>query len=193
MYHKFELSSLIRTLFAFPRVPSYTYKPLYGPPDAIRLILLQPAPFLSSPITCRLIETSWLAESTTTPSPSKPQSKSQSQTQPPKGYTALSYTWGTTPSPSPSPSSNSDLKPITIDGRPFHITPNLHTALTHLRSTSPRKELRVWADSLCIDQSSISERNLHVSHMRSIYSFANQTVIFLGSSTPGSDALLTAI
>ncbi|KAH6717931.1 heterokaryon incompatibility protein-domain-containing protein [Leptodontidium sp. MPI-SDFR-AT-0119] len=184
MHHKFELSSLIRTLFAFPRIPSYTYKPLYGPPDAIRLVILQPAPFITSPINCRIIETSWGAESlsksksiptlktTTTPPASQPSNK---------GYAALSYTWGTS-----SPST-----PISIDGRPFNITPNLHTALQHLRS--PRTETRLWADSLCIDQSSTSERNLHVTHMREIYSAARETLIFLGQGTPGSDALLHAI
>ncbi|KAH7370541.1 heterokaryon incompatibility protein-domain-containing protein [Rhexocercosporidium sp. MPI-PUGE-AT-0058] len=188
MHHKFELSSLVRTLFAFPRVPSYTYKPLHGPPDAIRLILLQPAPFKTSPINCRVIETSWGAESPikSNASPNSipnlnPTTSSPPPTSTQKGYTALSYRWG----------SSSPPTPISIDGRPFNITPNLHLALTHLRS--PRTETRLWADSLSIDQSSTSERNLHVSHMREIYSAARETLIFLGEGTPGSDALLHAI
>ncbi len=180
MYHKFELSSLLRTLLAFPHVPSYTYKPLHGPPDAIRLILLQPAPFISSPISCRIIETAWKHEQTTVyPTTKRKNGLADSSAQ--KGYTALSYTWG----------SSTQKTRIEIDGRPFHITSNLHTALQHLRSQ--RKEVRIWADSLCINQNDIEERNLHVSQMREIYSAANETTIFLGEATPGSDCLLSAI
>lgn len=180
MYHKFELSSLIRTLLAFPHVPSYTYKPLHGPLDAIRLILLQPAPFISSPISCRVIESSWGHEHTSS-SPTVKHKHGRTISSPQKGYMALSYTWG----------SSTQKSRIEIDGRPFHITSNLHTALQHLRSQ--RTEVRIWADSLCINQNDVEERNLHVSHMREIYSAANETTIFLGEATPGSDTLLNAI
>jgi hypothetical protein len=37
------------------------------------------------------------------------------------------------------------------------------------------------------------ERNRHVRQMRSIYSAANETTIFLGEATEGSDALLHAM
>lgn len=168
-YHKFQLSTIIQTILAFPRIPSYSYKPLTGPQDAIRLVLLQPAPFVSSPISCRMVESSWGSESI--------QNGRANQ----KGYTALSYTWG-----SPLPQGR-----IEIDGRPFHITQNLELALRHLRA--PRTVVRLWADSLCINQEDIDERNLHVSQMRSIYSAAQSTTIFLGEATPGSDALFHAI
>jgi hypothetical protein len=126
MYHKFQFSSIVRTLLAFPRIPSYSYKPLDGPSDSIRLILLQPAPFLTSPIRCRVIETVW--------------SREKFESSALKGFVALSYTWG-----NPIPKSE-----IEIDGRPFEITRNLELALRHLRRQ--RTELRLWADSICINQ-----------------------------------------
>jgi hypothetical protein len=167
MHHKFQLSSVFRALLAFPRIPSYTYKPLDKPSESIRLVALQPSPFISSPIQCRVIETSWVEE--------------KSETSHLKGFVALSYTWG-----SPHPKST-----ISIDGRPFEITRNLEKALRHLRL--PRTELRLWADSICINQSDDEEKNRHVRQMRSIYSAGNETTIFLGEATEGSDVLLSAI
>lgn len=167
MYHKFELSSIIRTLLAFPRVPYYTYKPLDGPFDAIRLLLLQPAPFRTSPIQCQVIETSWRQE--------------VARDSVGKGYSALSYTWGDT----------SQKSRIEIDGRYFYVTKNLEQALRHLRLQ--RTTVRLWADSLCINQDDVEERNLHVSQMRQIYEAALQTHIFLGEATDGSDILLGSI
>lgn len=167
MYHKFELSSIFRTLLAFPRVPYYTYRPLGGPSDAIRLILLQPAPFRTSPIRCQVIETTWGQE--------------RARQEKRKGYSALSYTWGDT----------SQRPRIEIDGRHFHVTKNLEQALRHLRLQ--RTNVRLWVDSLCINQDDIEERNLHVSQMRQIYDAAMQTNIFLGEATEGSDTLLSSI
>jgi hypothetical protein len=113
-----------------------------------------------------VIETSWAKEK------SGPTSR---------GYMALSYTWG-----SPKPQAK-----IEIDGRPFYITKNLELALRHLRSR--RMELKLWADSICINQEDVEERNQHVRQMRAIYSAANETTIFLGEATEGSDVLFNAI
>lgn len=163
MYHKLQLSSIFRAILAFPRIHHYTYRPLDGPTDSIRLILLQPALYLTSPIRCRLVETTWRHEKVG------------------QGYVSLSYTWG-----SPLPRST-----IEIDGRPFEITRNLELALRYLRL--PRNELRLWADGICINQDDTQERNQHVTQMRSIYSAAKETTIFLGEATEGSDILLNAI
>lgn len=116
-----------------------------------------------------MIESSWGSESTQTGHLNQ------------KSYTALSYTWG-----DPLPKAK-----IEIDGRPFHITQNLERALRHLRAS--RIAVKLWADSLCINQEDVEERNFHVSQMRSIYSAAQSTAIFLGEATEGSDALLHAI
>jgi hypothetical protein len=54
------------------------------------------------------------------------------------GFEALSYTWG-------------DPKatlPITLHGKPHHITKNLEVALRHLRY--PERERTLWVDALCI-------------------------------------------
>ena len=167
MQPKLGLSSAFRTLIAFPRVPAYSYKPLSIAPDAIRLVLVQPAPFFVSPICCRMIETSWTHE--------------EGGTTFDRGYVSLSYCWGDT---------IRDI-PIEIDGRQFYITRNLELALRYLRLQ--RKELRLWADSICVDQDNIKERNWHVMHMRSIYSAARETTLFLGDSTKESDTLINAI
>jgi hypothetical protein len=114
-----------------------------------------------------VIETSWSQEKT--------------QSSDLKGFVALSYTWG-----NPIPKSK-----IEIDGRPFEITRNLELALRHLRLQ--RTELRLWADSICINQDDTEERNRHVRQMRLIYSAAKETTIFLGKATEGSDVLLNAM
>lgn len=98
-----------------------------------------------------------------------------------RDYAALSYTWG-----SPKPQAK-----IEIDGRPFYITQNLDLALRHLRLR--RKELKLWADSICINQEDVEERNQHVRQMREIYSAAKETTIFIGEATEGSDVLFNAI
>lgn len=167
MHHKLELFSIFRTLLAFPRVPHYTYKPLGGSSAAIQLLVMQPAPFHTSLLRCQVIESSW--------------SQEQYGDVMTKGYSALSYTWGDI----------AQRSRIEIDGRQFHITKNLEQALRQLRQQ--RGSVRLWADSLCINQMDTEERNLHVSQMREIYSAAKRTDIFLGEATQGSNALLYAI
>jgi hypothetical protein len=167
MHHKFGLSRISRVLLTLPRAPNYIYKPLNGASDAIRLILLQPAPFRTSSIHCQVVETTWSAE--------------RAQNAAGKGYLALSYTWGDL----------SQKSRIEIDGRHFQVTKNLECSLRHLRLE--RSVTRLWADSVCINQEDVEERNLHVSQMRDIYNAATQTTIFLGEATEGSDALLGAI
>ncbi|TVY82833.1 Heterokaryon incompatibility protein 6 OR allele [Lachnellula suecica] len=165
IYRGFALPSLVRTALGLPRVSAY--KPLTGPPDAIRVISLQPAPSPTSPVQCRVIETTWRAE--------------ERRKADRGGYTALSYTWGDATRQSQ----------IELDGRPFDITRNLELALRHIRSE--REEKRLWVDSLCINQEDIGERNQQVAQMRLIYSAAKESLIFLGSAIAGSDALLNAI
>jgi hypothetical protein len=48
----------------------------------------------------------------------------------------------------------------------------------------------MWADAICIDQSSFAERSVQVGLMRDIYSIAKQTVIYLGESDAECEAAL---
>ncbi len=62
-------------------------------------------------------------------------------------FEALSYVWGQA----------GDTFPITVDGATMWVTKNLHQALYQLRY--PDKQRLLWIDALCINQSSIPERN----------------------------------
>ncbi|KAL1843991.1 hypothetical protein VTJ49DRAFT_6395 [Mycothermus thermophilus] len=103
-------------------------------------------------------------------------------------YTALSYTWG---------DPNAPRRRILLNGQPFKIQPNLHSALTHLRQcgigtktqTAPpvphscpgldddsdpalASDLRrkpLWIGAVCINQDDILERNGQVLLMGELY------------------------
>ena len=86
-----------------------------------------------------------------------------------KPYEALSYVWG-------EPVFN---KQIVLDGEQFMITPNLESALRHLRL--PEKERTLWVDSVCINQRDLAERREQVGHMREIYGNCESDVVWLGA------------
>jgi hypothetical protein len=90
-------------------------------------------------------------------------------------YAALSYVWG-----------DSTVKvPMWCNGRRLYITENLHAALIHLRH--PERWFRFWVDAICIDQSSIQDRNNQVSLMKNIYEGADQVFIWLGPADDLTD------
>ncbi|RYC60279.1 hypothetical protein CHU98_g5932 [Xylaria longipes] len=88
-------------------------------------------------------------------------------------YEALSYVW--TPRGSPI-----EATPIQVDDKTIYIGSNLRVALYNLRYLDKPRTL--WIDALCIDQSSVVERNQQVAFMRDIYRSASRTVIWLGDS-----------
>jgi hypothetical protein len=90
-------------------------------------------------------------------------------------YIALSYTWG---------DANVTL-PMTLNGRPFSVTTNLHSALIHLRRMMPN--MMVWIDALCIDQEHPEERGHQVAQMRAIYSDAKRVITWLGPAPDWGD------
>jgi hypothetical protein len=90
-------------------------------------------------------------------------------------YEALSYSWG--------PPVLSSM--IICDGKELSITPNCEAALRRLHQ--PGKPRLVWVDSICIDQTSIPERNQQVKYMGEIYGQAKQVIVWLGESTPQSE------
>ncbi|KAL0256660.1 hypothetical protein SLS55_009056 [Diplodia seriata] len=101
-------------------------------------------------------------------------------------YCALSYVWG-------DPSST---RPILIDGKIFHVTVNLEAALRQLaeelrqRRNSPTW---LWVDAVCINQHDTTERTHQVCQMDQIYRRASRVVIWLGPSTPDSDAAIATL
>jgi hypothetical protein len=81
-------------------------------------------------------------------------------------FAALSYEWA-----APEPK-----RTILVDDEPYDVNPNLFEALLQIRRAaraSNQQSLRLWVDAICIDQTSIEERNAQVPRMRYIYSSAS--------------------
>ncbi|MCJ1430301.1 hypothetical protein MMC29_008218, partial [Sticta canariensis] len=90
-------------------------------------------------------------------------------------YEALSYVWG----------SGYPKSYIHIDDSPMRIMGALDDALRHLRRKTGARY--IWADSICIDQSSIDERNQQVSLMIDVYRTALKVNIWLGLANECSE------
>lgn len=86
----------------------------------------------------------------------------------PVPFTALSYVWG-------SPVTEDA---ISIEDRALPITKTLGVCLRHLRSDS--NAVVLWVDQICIDQRDTKEKEQQVLLMKTIYSRAFNTVIWLG-------------
>ncbi|KAG7285789.1 hypothetical protein NEMBOFW57_008083 [Staphylotrichum longicolle] len=91
-------------------------------------------------------------------------------------YIALSYAWG----------DPTDTVEIELGGRPFRVTTSLVRALRRIRRW--KSLWRFWADAICIDQSSVSEKNHQIPLMSKIYSQARGVVMWLGEE--GDDSQL---
>jgi hypothetical protein len=84
-------------------------------------------------------------------------------------YKALSYAWGRP----------TDTRVIVCGGKKLKIPANLRDALWRIRD--PAEIQLLWADAVCINQSDEQERGHQVKHMSSIYSNAEQVLVWLGS------------
>ncbi len=96
-------------------------------------------------------------------------------------YEALSYTWG----------DNTTPRRILLNGLEHHITPNLESALRHLRCDDRPRAL--WMDQLCINQDDPLERAAQVILMAEIYKRATITVSWLGEASEDSDEAMDLI
>jgi Heterokaryon incompatibility protein (HET) len=99
-------------------------------------------------------------------------------------YEALSYCWGLyaiTPTWwTSTKKKSSKFENIICNGSNVEISSNLGTALYHIRHPRPLRV--IWADALCINQTSEEERAEQVTIMDSIYSNASRTLIWTGNS-----------
>lgn len=90
-------------------------------------------------------------------------------------YEAISYVWG------------SDAKNhiILLSGKTHRITASLSDALHQCRF--PNQSRALWADSICIDQDKLEEKNHQVYMMGRIYSSSQRTLICLGTDPDNRD------
>lgn len=96
-------------------------------------------------------------------------------------FHALSYTWG------PEQPSHS----IQLNGQQFVIRENLYSFFRTLFPSFLSNEHFLWIDQICIDQTSIPERNSQVAMMGEIYGRAGRVVTWLNpdQSETGLSAL----
>ncbi|KAI0111262.1 heterokaryon incompatibility protein-domain-containing protein [Nemania sp. FL0031] len=134
------------------------YRQLSTHRNEIRLLILEPAATPSDHLRCRL--------------------EYVSLDQANHDFVALSYTWGNT-------SHSSNFTQVTLNDKLWGVTVNLYRALVELRS---RGYLKVWADSLCINQEDLEERSQMVLRMGVIYRSAKMVVSFLDASDPSDPA-----
>ncbi|KAH7082833.1 heterokaryon incompatibility protein-domain-containing protein [Paraphoma chrysanthemicola] len=99
-------------------------------------------------------------------------------------YDALSYVWGKYEAQSPS---------IELDGNNFTVTPNLYSALRHIREPVGKDCMNLWVDAVCINQNDLDERNAQVSMMRDIYASAARVIIWLGEEDDDSETTFDAL
>ncbi|TGO27159.1 hypothetical protein BPAE_0046g00210 [Botrytis paeoniae] len=145
-------------------IQQYQYTPLLEP-DAFRVIVIHPALSIKSPLSCSLIHSTLVHYN-----------------QPLiDNHSALSYVWGDA----------NNWRTILVDEKPLLVTASLDSALRHLRDN--KKDIMMWADGICINQSDSEEKNRQVSLMGVIYEVASHTIIFLGETTSETDEIFKSL
>jgi hypothetical protein len=103
-----------------------------------------------------------------------------------ESYEALSYYWG---------EMSSSIPPLRIhekgDVRQIRLTPNLESALRHLRFENSAR--RLWVDAICINQEDKKEKSFQIPIMGRIYSQAKNVCVWLGDPSADSQLAFTLI
>ena len=96
-------------------------------------------------------------------------------------FHALSYVWG----------DQSKTKPITLNGKRFNVTENLHDALIQLPSIDETdSSVLWWIDATCIDQKNLAEKSKQIPKMTEIYASAEAVLAWLGTEPPVHESLI---
>ncbi|KAH6962371.1 heterokaryon incompatibility protein-domain-containing protein [Ilyonectria sp. MPI-CAGE-AT-0026] len=90
-------------------------------------------------------------------------------------YVALSYTWGDA----------ARRVPIYLDNSVAQVTENLSVALQHFEQED--LALRIWIDSICINQNDEAEKNHQVGMMAEIFMRASMVLVWLGPEEGGAE------
>ncbi|THV49869.1 hypothetical protein BGAL_0175g00060 [Botrytis galanthina] len=91
-----------------------------------------------------------------------------------EAYVALSYTWG-------APNNTSYIR---VNGYQHKVTPNLESALRHLRND--KNKIVIWVDAVCINQNDIPERDIQLQMMADVYKKARVGLSWLGEESDDS-------
>lgn len=96
-------------------------------------------------------------------------------------YWAVSYVWGAAIKPMTFETSNGNV-PITV---------SLHSALHAIRDE--KMSVFLWADAICIDQSSEIEKKVQIRLLRTIFQSAEGVVAWIGSDDDSTDRALQTL
>ncbi|POS74144.1 HET domain-containing protein [Diaporthe helianthi] len=136
----------------------YRYEPLIAE-DAVRILVLEPADHLESPLCCSITQQR-------RDSPSRSVSGCD--------YSAVSYTWGDC--------ELSHQLLVRTDAQSWsclRITANVDSLLRHFRV--PHKARLLWIDAICLNQKDETEKTQQIPLMGRIYNDAKRTRIWLGN------------
>jgi hypothetical protein len=97
-------------------------------------------------------------------------------------FNALSWCWGSR--------GEGQTTTFTCDGQPFPVSQHLYELLSSLNPKSAHSSVRIWIDSICINQDHVEEKNIHVAHMHEIYGQAGNVIVWLGTPEDGSDLVM---
>ncbi len=154
----------------------FGYAPLDASRKEIRLLTLRAQAELDAPVECKLRNISIEDDGAFPNSIRGPDGADVY-------YSALSYTWGDV----------KDMVSITVNGRELEVTRNLEAALRHMRKHQSDQGVlghasaqHWWVDAICIDQTSVQERNNQVSLMTKIFSKASTVHVWLGEEDDDS-------
>ncbi|KAH7406431.1 heterokaryon incompatibility protein-domain-containing protein, partial [Phaeosphaeria sp. MPI-PUGE-AT-0046c] len=141
-----------------PQPSSFHYQPLDHSKPSIRFIKVLPQLTADGRIRCEVSHTTTGSEIV---------------------YRCLSYQWG-----EPNAATSREIE---LNGAPFIVRKNLYDFLRILWSNIGYNTILGtwaagvwWIDAICIDQRNTLERNHQVSHMGTIYSEAEEVVVWLG-------------
>lgn len=137
------------------QLSEYRYEPLDSDSN-IRILILQPALDISSPLITNLVQVRRRYNSGDRPLPIL------------QDYVAISYHWGPP----------HFVCAITCDGRSLAVTPNVDHMLRRLRKVDRPRGL--WIDAICLYQANKVEKSVQIQQMRQIYEEAKKVIIWLG-------------
>jgi hypothetical protein len=73
----------------------------------------------------------------------------------------------------------------------FDVTDNLHEALLELRNHTLERTL--WVDAICINQTTLEEKERQIKIMSKVYGQAARVIVWLGEAATDSDQALDTI